>query len=38
MNWLKLTLLFGALGATVYIAGVIIGEIKKEISEEVYSR
>jgi len=35
MNWPKVLFLIGALGATVYFAGLIIGEIKKEISKEI---
>lgn len=35
MNVVKLGFLFALLGATIYVAGKIVSEIEKEISEEV---
>lgn len=35
MDWLKIGFYMVALGTTVYISGIIISEIKKEIEQEV---
>jgi hypothetical protein len=35
MDWLKIGFYMVALGTTVYLTGIIISEIKKEIEQEV---